>query len=147
MRYHFNQAARAFRRGDGKTAKMQSKEGARYKLMYLEEKRRAIDRTLTSKNQRLNINESIDLHGLHANEVEEVMDRYVTMLKERLNNGEIAPNRGSRRGHCVTIITGKGNNSRYYTPVVKNEVERYLRENRIAFKQSNQGGCFTINVI
>lgn len=147
MRYHFNQAARAFRRGDGKMAKIQSKEGAKYKYMYLEEKRRAIDRTLTSKNQRLNINESIDLHGLHANEIEEVMDRYITMLKDKLNTGEIAHNRGSSRGHCVTIITGKGNNSRYYTPVVKNEVERYLRENRIAFKQSNEGGCFTINVV
>ena len=147
MRYHFNLAAKAFKRGDGKTAKLQSKEGAKYKYLYLAEKRRAIDRTLSSKNSRLNINESIDLHGLHENEVEEVLDRYMTMLRDRINTGEIAPNRGSRRGHCVTIITGKGNNSRYFNPVVKNEVRRYLRENRIPFNESESGGCFTISVI
>ena len=81
MIYHFKQAAKAYKRGDGKTAKNEAKEGEKYKYLYLAEKRNAIERTLTSKNQRLNMVESIDLHGLHENEVEEVLDNYINMLR------------------------------------------------------------------
>ena len=125
----------------------EAKEGAIYKQMYLNEKRNAIDRTLSSKNNKLNIVQSIDLHGLHENEVEDVLDRYIKMLKDKLNTGEINHNCGAKRGHCVTIITGRGNNSRNFTPVVKNEVRRYLKAKRIAYKEGDGGGHFTINVV
>lgn len=147
MRHHYNQAAKAFKRGDGKTAKREAQEGARYKNMYLAEKRSAVERTLASKNNRLNMNESIDLHGLHENEVEDVLDNYIQSLSHKLNTGEIIHNRGAQRGHCVTIITGKGNNSRNYTPVVKNQVRSYLRQNGIAFKEGDGGGYFTISLV
>lgn len=147
MRHHFSLAAKAFKRGDGKTAKRESQEGARYKNMYLAEKRSAVERTLASKNGSLNRNVSIDLHGLHENEVEYVLDEYINSLKHKLSTGEVIHNRGAQRGHCVTVITGKGNNSRFHTPVVKNEVRRYLRANGIGFKEASDGGYFTINIV
>lgn len=147
MRYHYNLAAKAYRRGDGKTAKREAQEGARYKSLYLEEKRSAVERTLASKNRSLNMNESIDLHGLHENEVEAVLDNYVSMLRSKLNTGEISHNRGAQRGHCVTVITGKGNNSRNFTSVVKNEVRSFLRRNGIGYKEGDGGGYFTISIV
>lgn len=147
MRYHYNLAAKAYKRGDGKTAKREAQEGTRYKNLYLAEKRSAVERTLASKNKCLNRNESIDLHGLHENEVEYVLDQFVQDLKSKLNTGEITHNRGAKRGHCVTVITGKGNNSKNYTPVVKNEVRRYLKMHGIGFKEGDGGGHFTINLV
>ena len=147
MRHHFNQAAKAFRRGDGKTAKRESQEGRKYKNMYLVEKFSAVQRTLASKNGRLNVNESIDLHGLHENEVADVLLSFITSLREKLNTGEIINNRGANRGHCVTIITGKGNNSRNFTPVVKNEVKYLLKHYGIGFKEGKDGGYITANII
>uniref|UniRef100_A0A7S3NBE6 Smr domain-containing protein n=1 Tax=Euplotes harpa TaxID=151035 RepID=A0A7S3NBE6_9SPIT len=140
-------AAKAFRRGDKKTAKREANEGKRYKQLYLYEKRSVVERTLASKNSYLNRNQSIDLHGLHESEVEDVLDQYIYGIREKISTGEIASNRGNHRGHCVTIITGKGNNSRNFTPVVKNEVRRYLKENRIGFKEGRDGGYFTINIV
>lgn len=110
-------AAKAFRRGDKKTAKREANEGKRYKQLYLYEKRSVVERTLASKNSYLNRNQSIDLHGLHESEVEDVLDQYIYGIREKISTGEIASNRGNHRGHCVTIITGKGNNSRNFTPV------------------------------
>jgi hypothetical protein len=147
MRKHFNLAAMAYRRGDGRLAKIEAQKGRQFRNMYLAEKYSAMERTLASKNQRLNRNESIDLHGLHENEVEYILDKYIEDLRHKLTIGEIASNRGARRGHCVTIITGKGNNSRMNTPVVKNEVRDYLKRNGIGYKEGENGGYFTANII
>mmetsp|Transcript_32657 Transcript_32657/g.28914 ORF Transcript_32657/g.28914 Transcript_32657/m.28914 type:complete len:169 (+) Transcript_32657:3-509(+) len=145
MRQHFSMAAKAFNRGDGKTAKMESQEGNRYKSMYLEEKYSAVARTLASKNSMLNMAESIDLHGLHEDEVENVLSHFISDIQMKLNTGEIQPNSGHRRGHCVTIITGKGNNSRNFKPVVKNEVRRCLKEAGIGCREGD--GFFTISIV
>ena len=145
MRYHFNLAAKAHKRGDGKTAKRESQEGKRYKNLYLQEKYSAVARTLASKNKNLNMAESIDLHGLHENEVEYVLEKYVTDIRQKLSVGEIEPNCGAKRGHCCTVITGKGNNSRNFRSVVKDEVRLYLKNHGIGYKECD--GYFTISII
>lgn len=144
---HFKQAAKAHQRGDGRTAKLESQEGNKYKSMYLGEKYSNIHRTLASKNNKLKRDKCIDLHGLHENEVEQVLDNYIQEIYHMLSTGEIAPNSGARRGHCVTVITGKGNNSRLHTPVVKNRVRAYLREHGIGYKEGEDGGYFTISLV
>jgi DNA-nicking Smr family endonuclease len=145
MRYHFNQAAKAFRRGDGKTAKREAQEGKKYKNLYLAEKFAAVERTLSSKNSNLNQNTIIDLHGLHENEVEYVLDTYIGNIQGKLNTGEIVHNRGANRGHCITVITGKGNNSRNFKPVVKNSVRSFLKRNGIGFKEGD--GYITVIIV
>jgi len=145
MKYHFNLASKAYRRGDGATAKREAQEGNRYKNLFLQERYLNVHRTLASKNSHLNRAESIDLHGLHRNEVEYVLEHFINDIQSKLSTGEIVPNMGARRGHMVTIITGKGNNSRNNKSVIKIEVKEYLRCKGIGFKESD--GYFTISIV
>lgn len=145
MRFHFKMAAKAHQRGDGATAKRESQQGKYYKQMYLVEKRLNVERTMYSKNQGYLKNEQIDLHGLHEDEVWEVLDKYVREIKDKINTGEIGYNRGAHRGHCITIITGKGNNSRMFRPVIKAVVRDYLKSNGIGFKEGD--GYVTANIV
>lgn len=146
MRHHYSLAAKAFSRGDGATAKRESQKGREYKLLYLNEKRMAIARTLSSKNTKLNRNECIDLHGLHENEVEFVLDNFIGTIKNKLDSGMLEHNRGGR-GHMVTIITGKGNNSKNNKSVVKRGVLRYLRDYGLGYKEAVNGGYFTVSIV
>lgn len=146
MRHHYGLAANAFNRGDGAAAKRESQKGKEYKMLYLNEKRMAIERTLASKNTRLNRNECIDLHGLHEKEVEFVLDNFIGTIKNKLDGGIIEHNRGGR-GHVVTIISGKGNNSKNNRPVVKNAVRRYLEDAGLGYREADNGGYFTVCIV
>ena len=145
MTYHFGLASKAFRRGDRAMAKREATEGKKFKNLFLQERFMAMNRTLASKNQNLNRAESIDLHGLHGSEVSYIIDNYINDVQEKLVIGEIIPNQGAKRGHLVTMITGKGNNSRGGKSVIKEEVRNYLRGKNIGFKESD--GYFTISIV
>ena len=145
MRHHYALANKAFQKGDGATARRESQKGKEYRAMYLNEKRQALVHTLATKNSKLNRNECIDLHGLHRNEVEIVLDDFIGTIKNKLDSGMLEHNRGNR-GHMVIIITGKGNHSRG-KPVVKNEVRAYLTDCNLGFKEADGGGYFTVCII
>mmetsp|Transcript_10654 Transcript_10654/g.11976 ORF Transcript_10654/g.11976 Transcript_10654/m.11976 type:complete len:130 (+) Transcript_10654:688-1077(+) len=128
MIFHYNLATKAFNSGDKKAAKREAEEGARYKHLYLSEKREAVNKTLRLKNKDLNLNEKIDLHGLHKNEVRAALDFFISSIKRKIKAGEIVPNSGLGKGHNVKVITGKGNNSKNSIPVIKEEVQAYFRQ-------------------
>jgi DNA-nicking Smr family endonuclease len=81
------------------------------------------------RNAYTNTSEELDLHGLHKDEVVEILDIHLERIKENINAGNLKLNHG--KYHAFKVITGKGIHSKGEA-VLRPFVKKFLVRSRIA---------------
>ena len=112
-----------------------------YEQARAEEEYKAIVGTLAEKHRDKNMDEYLDLHGLKGNEARQVVSMQLSVIEQKLMNGDISPN--TEEGHIFSIVTGKGD-SHGRRAVLKPLVERHLIREGFTYNELTNGAGFKV---
>lgn len=128
----FKKAALAFSNKQGQLAQFYAQQGRVHTQKMKEANARAAALILDQTNEGTDEN-TIDLHGLHVNEAIEVLQN---LLIEKSDPNESPPRKGS---NVISVITGRGNNSRGGKARIKPAIVEYLKKNNYRYTEPHPG--------
>ena len=120
---YFSMASVAFRRGQGKLAKLLAEKGHQSNNIMKTLNKQAASRRLATENS-LSQSQTVNVHGLYVKEAISVIGNF---LDRQLHQGQ------------VTIITGWGKNSAPHPPRLLPAVKLYLSREGYDFREPNAG--------
>jgi len=128
----FKKAALAFSKKQGQLAQFYAQQGHMHTEKIKEANARAAALILDQTNELTDEN-TIDLHGLHVTEAVEALE---SMLCEKTD----PHGNQSRKGcHAISVITGRGNNSRGGKARIKPAILEYLKKNNYRYTEPHPG--------
>ncbi|KAL4230773.1 NEDD4-binding protein 2 [Mactra antiquata] len=122
----FMKAREAYRRGLKQVASFYSQQGHQHTQKLKEANMRASNQILAERNYDIEKNMTLDLHGLHIDEVREALNRIIAQ-KER------------DRCKQLTVITGRGSHSKGGVAKLRPYVIDYLNKNKYNYTEVSIG--------
>lgn len=129
----FQKAQEYHRKGMKQVSSFYSQQGHVHTQKIKEANMRASEKILSSRNELLEKNSTLDLHGLHVDEAIAALERILPNKEYELQNNSF------KNRHYLIVVTGKGSHSRGGISKLKPAVMNYLRRNEYRFSEIHEG--------